>query len=215
MDNREQEKIVIVADSRGTQLEILLHAPEGFTVEVYVYPGATLNYLEGRLQELLFEKQYVLAYLFGGICSITKRNKYTKVIYLQHQGYDQIIENTVSILDGVSQSLNHFTQTPIVMCPITGVDLHRANEWEGTHPLQGDLDWAVLGINRFVCHLNAARGLATPWLASAIHRCHGAKWKHSYHKLEDGVHPSDTVLDYWAKHFNINFHENVKRMFFP
>ena len=68
--------------------------------------------------------------------------------------------------------------------------------------MQEGLMEAITKINGFVCKLNALHGTYTPYLAGTVVRTRAAEGKKPIlhrHKLYDGVHADDQLIEEWAK----------------
>ena len=146
----------------------------------------------------------------GGICSITEKTQGT--VSLPYDTEEEIYQTTKDLYKAVITDLDKYDSTPVVLCPVVGIDLNMANTHPSEearkkrkrgkrHPKQDILDNAIIRINEYIQLLNTERGHRTPETASVIHRHHGKGegYKHNYGKLIDGVHPNESTLRYWGK----------------
>ena len=218
--NPKMRTIYIETDSRGSTLQKSLIPLPGFRVIVHTHRGANLQELLRQTKEIINDKPSEAIYIFGGICSITEKVK--GVISLPHETSDEIYQTTKDLLKAVITDLDKYDATPVVLCPIIGVDLNRMNAGKDEelkrkrtrmekHIKQDMLDEGILKLNKYIKMLNTERGHRIPEMASVIHKHHGGgcenkyNYKHNYQKLEDGVHPNEATVKYWAKRLNETF----------
>ena len=68
--------------------------------------------------------------------------------------------------------------------------------------MQEAMNQAVANINGFICKLNTLHGMDTPYLAGTVLKTFAAKGRAPIlqrHKLYDGVHADDLLIEEWAK----------------
>ena len=204
-------KVLIVSDSRGKRLETTITPPSDTKMIYKVENGLTLQAATGIVKHELKSTAYTCVYIFAGICSITKKEK--GHVYLPFESTEDIIETTTHNIKIILKELDDEYTTPIVLCSIPGVDIAKANDKKATdhHPLQDDLNRAMIDINDFIMDINLTRGFSTPMVAATIHKCHGRKkdgnkkYRHHLNKLDDGIHPTNSTLKMWCRKLEENF----------
>ena len=207
--------IYIVSDSRGANLLTSITPPTGYRVKMDIQGGATLQDLLKNAKRVINNRPCEIVYILGGICSITQKEG--DHISLPFDTTDEIYQSVKNLFKAVITSLDSFDPTPVVLCPLVGVDLIMANDTSdqpakkrkrgNPHPKQAVLDDSIIKLNEYIRLLNSERGYKTPELDSVVHRRHGTNsgWKHSYGRLRDGVHPTQKTIVKWAKRFQENF----------
>ena len=149
----------------------------------------------------------------AGICSITSKER--GLISLPYETSKDIVDDISRKIKALFKELDASSTTPTVLCTFPGADLIKANNRKATgrHPQQNILNEAMIEINDFILDLNLTRGFSTPMLYSAVHRCHrkgkdgSRKYRHHYCRLEDGIHPSHSTLDFWVKRLQEDFEQ--------
>ena len=86
--------------------------------------------------------------------------------------------------------------------------------------MQAGLMEALNKINGFICKLNALNGMYTPYLAGTVVKTHTAENRKPVlqrHKLYDGVHADDLLIEEWALKIKtaINANWTAPRSSFP
>ena len=96
----------------------------------------------------------------------------------------------------------HFLASKVVFCTLIGSDVSRVvNDHTITETQQGDVNSAMWEFNCEVFHLNKENSTFAPSLHSDVHRvCNGSK-KNYYQHLQDGIHPSKSIMNKWANQF--------------
>ena len=209
------KKILIVSDSRGKNLKPLIVPPVGYTVDFQVKNGATLCEAKNITLRKLADSKYTCVYILAGICSVTIKDE--GCIYLPFDTKESLVEATTYNIMTTLKELDNSVTTPIVLCTFPGVDLIKMNNKNarGHHPHQDLLNDGMLEINDYIVEANIDRGFSTPMLSAAVHRCHkkckdgSKKYRHHLCRLEDGVHPTDSTLKYWAKRLEEDFSQFV------
>ena len=204
--------IYVLSDSRGTGLEKKLDPPKGYRALVEIYKGGDLTKLRNMAKQIIHDRPCELVYINAGICAITRKDKRTKEITLDFSDSFDIAHHVNRQLESIDREMRKHNTTPVVFCPIYGVDLNKSNKIknQAKHSKQKILDNAIPLINSKVTEINEKNHLATPWTASLVHRWHGKRQQNSYGYLGDGVHPGTAALNYIAEQLNTSFEENVK-----
>ena len=174
--------VYIIADSRGSELEAALSPPEGYRFKVITKGGSTIQDLLKRTKDIINQRPCELVYILGGICSITQ--KVEGQVSLPFATTDEIYQTIKNLLKATITDLDKFDPTPVIICPLTGIDLFMANEDTAQarskrkraprDPRQTVLDDAIIKLNAYIRILNSERGHRTPEIDSVVHRRHGA-----------------------------------------
>ena len=170
--------VYIVADSRGSGLETELTSPDGYRIKVDSRGGSTIQDLLRRTKEIINQRPCEPVYFFGGIWSITQKTDAN--ITLPFATSDEIYQTIKNLFKAAIIDLDKYDPTPIIICPLTGVDLYMANESSPQarrnrkrsplNPKQAILDEAIIKLNGYIRILNSERGHNTPEIDSVVHR---------------------------------------------
>ena len=209
--HRNIRKILIVSDSRGKTLQSIVTPPPDCTIDFHVKNGATLCDAKNITLQKLANSKYTCAYIMAGICSVTVKDG--DFLFLPFDTKESLVNSTVYAIKTTLKEIDNSVTTPVILCTFPGVDLIRMNNKKarGHHPHQDMLNQGMLEINDYIVELNINRGFSTPMLSSAVHRCHKKcsdgkrKYRHHLCRLEDGVHPTDSTLKYWASRLEEDF----------
>ena len=209
------KQILIVSDSRGKLLKPLLSPPPGVTVELEIKNGATLTEARDIVRRKLENTDYTCVYIMAGICSVTSKDE--GLVYLPFDTTEEIVSSLTGIIRSTFKELDDLFTTPIILCTFPGAELIKVNNKnaQGRHPQQNLLNEAMIKLNDFIVELNFTRGHSTPMLCSAVHRCHkrnkdgSEKYLHHYCRLDDGIHPTQSTLNFWAKRFQEDFRQFI------
>lgn len=203
----EMYKVIILADSRGRDLENRLNRYNSdVQFHVEVHPGANMKQLIKRIQTLPRTKgkpAYQLVIIHGGLCNITK------IEYMPYRAAVLQMDTVGELLDKFKNDCENQivinANIPVLFSPVVGIDLVRyAGHWnESLFKMQPVIDEVITEINTYIRTFNCERGLPTPNTSSCIHRCRGKDkgYRTHYQKLYDGCHPSDEIKEIWAKAF--------------
>ena len=209
--NHNIRKILIVSDSRGKLLKPILRPPPDSVINFQIENGATLCAAKNVVLQSLAKTKYTCAYIMAGICSITVKDE--GFVFFPFDTKEGLVEATVYNIKTTLKELDDSVTTPIVLCTFPGVDLIRVNNKNahGHHPQQDILNAGMLEINEYIVNLNLERGFSTPMLSAAVHRCHkkykdgSRKYKHHLCRLDDGIHPGKSTVNYWKKRLEEDF----------
>ena len=201
---------MIISDSRGKLLKSQIYPPPGFNVQFEVQNGLTLIEAKDIVQRKLEASEHTCVYIMAGICSVTLKEE--GFVYLPFKTKEDIVEAVTGTAWSILNELDRLFTTPVVLCTFPGVDLIRANNKnaQGHHPQQDLLNEAMIEINDYLVELNLSRSYPTLMLCTAIHRGHKTrkdsttKYRHHYCRLDDGIHPTQSTLDFWTKRFKEN-----------
>lgn len=85
------------------------------------------------------------------------------------------------------------------------MSLHMYNRTAGVSPLQWVIDETITAVNSYIRQANHDASVPHPKLISKVHRWIRGNPKNTYNRLWDGLHPSELVLESWARQIKI-FH---------
>ena len=208
-------KVLIIADSRGRNLQTLLEAHRPlFELNVLVYPGAGIEMAVLRAIPTLklFAPDLVLVHV--GICDLTWKNKLTREIGLRHATLHENVQHVMESLNSSHDLLSTVGTFKISYATLTGLDITDCNyrprsrmndsEYElynvtkTVHRDQDVLNNSVIQINKLIVRFNKSHGSGTTWLAGLVHAYSNKAHHHHYRRLSDGCHPTDKTAQAWA-----------------
>lgn len=166
-------------------------------------------------------------YIFGGYCDITdmkiipsynirnRRVRYEEVVF------DHSIPDAFAILvNEITNSARALRGEGIRPCyaTIPPASLEKWNSYrlnlgrtalllhEGQYEeMQGRLNAVLSSVNSFICKLNTWNSMYTPYIATTVLRTKASqqesKFILAHHKLYDGVHADDALVEEWGKKF--------------
>lgn len=109
------------------------------------------------------------------------------------------LEEMRSCINGIRQ----ITDTPVALAMLSGLNLaaYSPRYYDLMYILQPCIDRAILEINHQIRGINRLNNLYSPDLSSAVHRCagHGGRYRTHYSQLYDGLHPSRSLRQIWAR----------------
>lgn len=205
MANLTVDKILFIADSRGRGLENHLadHLTDSFAV--LPHGGATLTDSVKKSTEYLCNDDWTQAYLLAGLCSITYKDKISKIVSLRNVNPSTAVSSYRLEITECFDIIKASTKTvcpKIILAPITGMELGTYNKrTANVHDIaqQPILNETVQKINQLICEVNSSNQVVTPWTARAVHKRSRRMLVHNYTLLSnDGCHLSDELRSYWA-----------------
>lgn len=135
-----------------------------------------------------------------GICDITQKDRSSKLVTLQEETTNVVVQKIESNMDTIRHHLRvNLMERPykLVFCHITGMDIGRYNKQPTEHPQQDQVNEIISEVNHAITTFTVGNNVLTPWLAKDIHmnksKCSGLK-ACRYHRLnEDGLHLTDDL----------------------
>lgn len=194
-------KTLIISDSRGAGLLRALDEYSDIgTVKVEDHRGAGVEAAMVYSRQTLLDLKPDLVVVLAGICDITKKVRYTRVISLRLQDVGAVVDTVIAAMGRALTTLKRHAFNKTSVATITGVDLGRCNNKPVGQkgPLQDVLNASVIEINRKIIDLSKAQGIPTTWAASSVHAYQRGTHHYLYHKLHDRCHPKTTTVTYWA-----------------
>lgn len=209
--NQITKQVYIYTDSRGRWLnhELQLIRDEDITFHVTSLSGAGLDRLWERAESDLLNRNVDLAIIFGGICNLTdpyfdlegnrqfwppfnmddrfrqvetliwdiaKNHRLldleTKLCFIQEPGCDLILYNRI----------RHPVPPPILVC-------------------QEVFEKNLCILQKAIREVNNYLNSPTPWALQVTHDLRAGKWMPIYHRLYDGLHPTNRIVQKYAKVF--------------
>ena len=196
---------LLITDSRGAELGDLVRNSGKLNehFEVRICKGATLAQLCDIATSHLQRCPFDVVYIAGGVCDITTKNEYTKLISFDWELGEELGEHLIGDLNRAdSKFKKYFPASKISFCSLIGCDLVRTVNAHPTTVEQKEMvNNAVWEFNCEIFRINRERKIFSPSLHSQIHRiCNGTK-RNYYQHLHDGLHPSDFIKQKWATQF--------------
>lgn len=202
--------MIVIADSRGRNLDAWI---ENEQILVSFKPGAKLFDVALSALEIIPRFKPDMILLMAGINDITIMNKHTRRVRLISNSSSAIISHvTYEINKAKSLILNSYPDVKIAVGGIIGICLNVYNRCPGISRLQPIIDEAITGINAYIHQMNSDSGLPHPRLTSKVHVWKRGVRKCIYSRLTDGLHPSDIILNAWARQLNI-YHDLCRSKF--
>lgn len=203
---------IVVADSRGRHLDMVLDHEE---ILVSFLSGATLHTVALRAIDIISRYHPDIILVMAGINDITIRNRYTGRVSLISNTTSVIIDHLVNRINQAKSMIASASPTiKIVIGGIAGINLNAYNRRLGTSPLQTVVDNAITAVNSYIRQLNHDSEVPHPRLTSKVHTWRHGRRKNFYSRLYDGLHPSELVLQSWARQIRI-FHQKCIIKFGP
>ena len=196
--------IGIFCDSRGASLGPELHQYHD-TTQVYVYKrsGATLNSIIPMIREFHKRVHYDAIYVMVGNNDLTVLDKDNYTISLVEENPYDVCDIFTNKLTFFKLEVSQFMHDhPVVMLPLTPVEMSMYNESYHRDPKQWILNMAIDLINVELVYQNTWNRLSTPLIHEVIHKAqgHGA-YRYYFNRLKDGLHPTLTTTRKWACKF--------------
>lgn len=195
---------IVVADSRGRHLDMYVDHDD---IKVSFQSGARLVNLAWKAVEIIDAHKPDIILLMGGINDVTIRNKYTGRVRLISTSATIIVSHLMQqINQAKSIILASHPEVRVVIGGIMGIHISTYNRRHLTSPLQPVIDHAMISVNAYIKQLNEDAGLPHPRLTSKLYTWKRGIRKNHYHRLYDGLHPGELILENWGRHIRI-FHD--------
>ena len=212
-------EVLVVADSRGRGLELMLEKelPER-KVKVLTLGGAGSELAALRALSTIKTSRPDMIILMTGICDLTWRDKRSQCTSLRSGKIADCVENVMGPLRAAYEIMTTEggPNTPISIATVTGLDLadynfrgrrqmtgdeyRKYSEGNKTkHGLQETLNMAMVEINRRITALNKEHGVPTTWISTVIHAYYRGTHHHNYKRLKDGCHPDEETKVRWVR----------------
>ena len=210
--------IVLIGDSRVTDLKTPLRNRQDISMIVNCYPGANLKTLQDTAEYMTKNHHYKHIYIFGGINDITTKTPGVGTVSIEYDCVDDIHTSLMKKYTTCLKVIKDADPTvKVIFLPLIGLDIGIYNgrprcrrgtgayltPWKVNilpHPQQGLLNESIVATNETLLALNVTQNVHTPLINHGIHkrvRAH-SPIKHMYEKLEDGLHPTQDTADKWA-----------------
>lgn len=216
MDDYGWERILILADSRGTGIREQLLEIASFNFQVIVRKGSPTNEIVTRSWAEVSSYKPTQVYIVTGICSITSLNVHNHTISARYADVREAVQLYGNDMQHTEQQVYQavFPLKPkIIFAPIIGVDIAKFNKWTFTTDYQMAqqqlINDCVKELNSVITQWNSARGLRTPWLQRTIHRNKKGKTTNGYYKLApDGCHLDQSLREIWVNELDLAVKKN-------
>lgn len=196
------EKTLVIADSRGAGMSILLdeYNDIGRTV-VLTHRGA--GYIRAAMDSLETIRSFkpTMIVLLAGICDVTARNRNTKITTVRSTDPILLLENVSAALSRALDIIIAATNARVSVATVTGLDLKKYNNFSKTtnDNQQETINNLIVSLNRKIIDINKDNNVPTTWTASRVHPYYRGKYHHLYNRLSDGCHPNNETKRYWAR----------------
>ena len=210
--------VVLIGDSRVSDLKPLLRNRPDISMIVNSYPGARLHTLRDTAEYMAYNHHYKHIYIFGGINDVTTKDPALGTVSVNYTCTDDMHTALMSkYIDCLKVIQKANTEVKVIFLPLIGLDIGIYNgrprcrrgtglyltPWKvgiPSHPKQALVNEAVLAVNETLIALNATQKVHTLLINHDIHkrvRAH-TPVKHMYEKLKDGLHPTLDTVGKWA-----------------
>lgn len=200
------QRILIIADSRGRQLDLELSYLVNCDLRIVTCGGASLLASIERSKSHIAEAEWTQIYCLAGICGLTYKNKKTRKVSLcsnDPEATAQVYEQALILAEKRIRCCLSTQNCKIIFAPLTGMSLNSYNRIDDVtyqHDDQVQLNITIKLVNRVIIKFNETNEVVTPWMTRLIHRRHRNTFMNSYHRLRiDGCHLSPEIRLDWAK----------------
>lgn len=212
--------ILIVADSRGHHLGQHLHRSfVHLDYQLVWRNGLSLAQTPQQIIPIIRSTKPKLVILINGICDLTYiKTREPWTVAMRSPSVTSTVYEYMSRLDYVHSQLYQLSdelghKLMVIFSTLTGMDMRVYNKYpdELKSPEQPMLDAAITAINRHIKALNRSMQIATPLLASEVHRRCRGRYRLAHAKLWDGCHPNQELCARWADRLYENALINANR----
>lgn len=205
-------RVVLYTDSRGRNLaKHLIHLNQedyqevNINFVVQILPGATLDTILKRIERSSRRYSWDLCIILAGICNFTERTANKDHRYLQYT--HRKVNETKSIIDQILESQgNKVSISTITPAYIPKYSNYRSDQ--SIEQEQANLLEDIEATNQHIIDRNIERDLPSIHLARLSYTLslkkqgqkHKRITKFNHDDLPDGVHPSTSLEQRWAKY---------------
>lgn len=194
---------IVVTDSRGRYLDTMV---DDENILISFHSGARLTDVATHAINIIGRFRPDLILLLAGINDITVLNRITRRVSLISNSRRSLINHLIYQINlAKSMIFSAFPDIKIAVGGIIGIDLNTYNRRYGISPVQHVVDDTITAVNSYIRQMNHDAGLPHPRLTTKVHTWRRGRRRHAYRRLRDGLHPSDLVLESWARQIRI-FH---------
>lgn len=200
-------RVLLLADSRGRNLDVDLRDLLGNAFTLAYYPGATIMEALIKSEYLIKNKNWSQIYCMAGLCDVTEKNKTSRIVSMKNQNSSHLVSSYINTLHEaysmIKQLSPHADTVKCIFCPVTGMNFSSYNR-RLHHPddisAQVVLNETIPLLNTEIVKFNNSINSLTPWTSRIIHRRHRRSYINYYEKLaSDGCHLSPPVCRHWAE----------------
>lgn len=217
-NNFPQERILILADSRGIGLKQELSRSMVPNFWLIIRKGSPTREIVTRaaLEIKAYEPSQI--YILTGICSITHLNRSYHTVSPRFPCPEEAARSYENDMQQVVLQINHLLHRRkplIIFAPVVGLDMAKYNRrtdiTDYLTPQQQIINNSVKSINAVIIQRNSALDIATPWLQRTIHRNKNGKTTNGYYRLApDGCHLSQNLREIWARELTTAVKKNTR-----
>lgn len=211
-------KILILADSRGRNLEHELDMLLDCRFRVEFYPGADISETINRASFTISSHRWSQIYVLSGICDLTTKDKSTKIVTLRHASPTLALNHYLSTVNAARIKIASYlppgtSESKCIFAPVTGINLSTYNSHVSNSSTivesQNQLNHTIELINSEIFRINNHHKAHTPWTSRIIHKQSRRSFSHHYDKLaSDGCHFSPPVLRHRADAIHVSILKN-------
>ena len=155
----------------------------------------------------LIEKDYIpqhgkydFIYFFGGVNNLSELHPSGKITAV-YDDVGHLVDSMFNKLESARNILFKYSYRPII-CQLMGLNFDTYNKLTSDQTTnQRVIDEAIPVLNHAINSLNTDIEAVSPWLGSTVHAVIHKKFHHKYLRLEDGLHPTNEMINIWVKCF--------------
>ena len=209
---------ILIGDSCVGRLKPHLLEDNSLHLDVNSYPGASIESLKDTAEYITKHYPYEYMYIFGGVNDITTKNYATGNVTVNYADVDTMHTTLMARYTDCFKTVKSANASvKVIFLPLIGLDVATYNgrprckigtgayltNWKDDileHPMQGLVNDGVIAINETLIALNATQKKSTPLIHHTVHKRNRkhSPYRHLYFKLEDGLHPSNTIALAWS-----------------
>lgn len=198
-------KVLLLADSRGRNLDVNLRDLLGDTFTLMFYPGASIMDTIRRSESAIRKYPWSQIYCLAGICDLTVKDTTSQIVSIRSCDSDQLVKDYCETLHEAYTKIMQISppnsKPRCIFCPVTGLSFSTYNRRH--HPddimSQVTLNETIVKLNSEIIGLNNLHSNHTPWTSRTVHRRHRQSLTNLYDKLAtDGCHLRPPLRQHWA-----------------
>ena len=199
---------MIFGDGRVSYLDNYVASKNNteMTIEIRDIPGAGVRACTSAAYQHSFDHPYDISLIMAGAQDFVRFDSYIDRYIFPYDTRDFFTGYMTGLFqEGELAYHKAHPEGIIAFATLSGMDLQRypwTNDASFQH--QQILNSGVLAVNAYITTINARNHVPTCWTSRKIHRTRGNTWAHYYNFLSDGLHPTDSLLDFWAEQV-VNF----------
>lgn len=191
---------LILSDSRGAKLGLVLANISHEEFKAFSFPGATMTELIFRSADYIRRFKPRLVIILGGINDMTILDKATRKVSIRFDSVEKCREHFTSIITHSRALLSReYPNVLFTFAGIIGMDMAKYNGQHVKVEDQKMMNDSILEVNRLLKYYNYQHDSPHKYFTTIVHRWELGVCHHSYELLYDGLHPRTPVLRHWIR----------------